>query len=1027
MSNRDVSSLPSGAAFSRSIFIVIAIATAYCVSGKLGLMLAIPPGYATAVFPASGIALAALLVFGSARWPGVWLGSFVMNLWVAYSHQDALSSTAIIIAAFLATGASLQALSGAWLVRKVLGDDTRFSDEKSIAALLFLGGVCSCVVAATFGVTTLYSAGVVPSTDFATNWITWWIGDVLGVLTVTPVALAWFAEPKALWRTRRTTVTLPLVALFALTVGLFQVVSSWEQTRLTSHFQRRAQTVASSVAERFESVQQMLDGVARFVATTGAVTAESFHFFVTPELNRRRDIQAIEWVQILSATQRAQFEDKLFAEHMPNISIVERSSDGSLVRAASRDQYYPVTYVEPRLGNERAVAFDLGSEPTRRQTLLAAIEAGQQRATARVRLVQDGEERWSALIFQPVYAVKEQPSGAGVMPRPTGLVLAVLRVGEILNAVLTNMEARDVLVDLRDLSSPDRDEFVKAASRNARVDPYRYDHTFNVADRQWQLNVWPSEEYLARQDVWQAWSVLAGGMLFTGLLGMFLLSLTGRTARVSALVDERTEELANSEARYRSVVESVRDIIFQTDHTGVLTFLSPAWQEVLGHEISTCLGKSVASFVHPDDRSQCATTLHLFSNALQQDRTFEVRTLNVRGETRWLEVHVRAVVDRSGRFSGVAGTMNDVSERREAEKLKREFVSIVSHELRTPLTAIRGSLGLITSGALGAVPAKVAELLDIAMRNSLRLINLINDILDVEKIESGKMTFNFKLQILDDLVRQTIEANRGYGVQNGVRFKLENDAAGVVVKVDPDRFAQVMANLLSNAAKFSPAGETVTVQLSRQGQRVRIAIGDKGPGIPAEFHARIFQKFSQADSSDTRAKGGTGLGLSIAKAIVERTHGTIGFFSELGKGSTFFVDLPAEESAHVATAVAGAKEASLAVTPSKVLHVEDNADVRAVVASIVGAEAVVEVATSLAEAIKKLQATHYCLAILDMDLPDGSGTEVMRWLANHNQKLPIVVFSAQEPELRTTDVVEVLRKSETSNAQLLSAVKKHLI
>jgi two-component system, OmpR family, sensor histidine kinase VicK len=230
----------------------------------------------------------------------------------------------------------------------------------------------------------------------------------------------------------------------------------------------------------------------------------------------------------------------------------------------------------------------------------------------------------------------------------------------------------------------------------------------------------------------------------------------------------------------------------------------------------------------------------------------------------------------------------DISERIKLEQMKSEFVSTVSHELRTPLTSITGALGMVTAGSLGEVPAKADQVLQIAYKNSQRLGLLINDLLDMEKLLAGKMTFDLQLHSLDGLIEQALKDNQSYADKLGINFQYLNKIGAVNIKVDSLRFAQVMSNLLSNAAKFSPKGESVEIVLLQQNDQVRIEVKDKGPGIPDEFRKRIFQKFSQADSSDTRQKSGTGLGLAIVKELVDRMGGEVGYETEVGKGSCFF-------------------------------------------------------------------------------------------------------------------------------------------
>ncbi|MBT4711037.1 MAG: HAMP domain-containing histidine kinase [Alphaproteobacteria bacterium] len=235
---------------------------------------------------------------------------------------------------------------------------------------------------------------------------------------------------------------------------------------------------------------------------------------------------------------------------------------------------------------------------------------------------------------------------------------------------------------------------------------------------------------------------------------------------------------------------------------------------------------------------------------------------------------------------------HDVTHLKELGRLKSEFVSTVSHELRTPLTSIKGALGLVRSGITGQLPDRLKAMLEIAYANSDRLIRLINDILDIEKIEAGKMQFTMATENLSDIVRKSISANQTYAEDRDVEFVLDNFPAEAMVVVDKDRLSQVMANLLSNAAKFSPRGGRVGISIEPHEGSFRVSVKDQGAGIPEDFKPRIFEKFSQADSSDTRTVSGTGLGLSICKAILEHHRGDIGFSSDSGLGSTFFFDVP---------------------------------------------------------------------------------------------------------------------------------------
>jgi signal transduction histidine kinase len=241
---------------------------------------------------------------------------------------------------------------------------------------------------------------------------------------------------------------------------------------------------------------------------------------------------------------------------------------------------------------------------------------------------------------------------------------------------------------------------------------------------------------------------------------------------------------------------------------------------------------------------------------------------------------------------GLLRALRYASERKRLERLKDEFVATVSHELRTPVTSIVGALGLLAGNAGGSLPESAKRLLAIANTNSQRLVGLLNDILDIQKMEVGRIVFEFERVEVRPLIERAIEAHRAFAAGHGVRIRLDPASGAVDVRADPDRLMQVVTNLISNAIKFSPPGEEVVVAIEMRNETARISVRDHGRGIPDEFKPRIFDKFAQADATDARQKGGTGLGLSIVKQIVDRLDGAVGFEDALGGGTIFCVELP---------------------------------------------------------------------------------------------------------------------------------------
>lgn len=366
-----------------------------------------------------------------------------------------------------------------------------------------------------------------------------------------------------------------------------------------------------------------------------------------------------------------------------------------------------------------------------------------------------------------------------------------------------------------------------------------------------------------------------------------------RKASESTIQEERRSGLSQVHA----IVDTVVDGIVTIDNLGFIATFNPAAEGLFGYTASEVIGEKVNILMPHNYSSQHDQFLTNYlsgkpAKVIGIGREITARRKN--GTVFPAELAVSEMrINGKRMFTGV---IRDITERKKDEAVKNEFVATVSHELRTPLTSIRGALGLILGKFGDELSEKNKKMLTLALRNSERLTLLINDILDIEKLESGQLTLTFTRINLDTIVRRSIEDNESYASQHNVDLVLDSQVQEAFVNADSIRLQQVMANLLSNAIKYSRPGEAVTVSLKHLSNGYRVEVIDVGTGIPPEYHEKIFERFSQADSSDTRRVGGTGLGLAISKAIVEGHQGTLEFFSELGKGSTFYFTLPSESA-----------------------------------------------------------------------------------------------------------------------------------
>lgn len=512
-----------------------------------------------------------------------------------------------------------------------------------------------------------------------------------------------------------------------------------------------------------------------------------------------------------------------------------------------------------------------------------------------------------------------------------------------------------------------------------------------------------------------------------GMINTFTIKQQSFTAKLQQEIETQTDKLS-------AIIENVVDGIITIDNKGKIKTFNQAARTMFGYDNVEVIGQNIKMLVPEHYYSEHGNSINnKLATKIKNNIGIGCEIVGIRknGSEFPLDLAVSEVkINNTEHYIGIT---RDITERKRIELMQKEFISTVSHELRTPLTSISGSLSLILGGVTGELPDKTRSLITIANNNSKRLIHLINDILDIEKISEGKMQFDFAVTDLTPLVKQSLEENKGYAEKLNVRFKLINEPQEeILVRVDKQRLQQGISNLLSNAAKYSPTEEQIDIKIEQIGENIRISVHDNGKGIPEEFRSKIFNRFAQADSSDTRQKGGTGLGLNITQAIVLKHKGSIGFSCDKGKGTTFYIDLPL----YIAHSVKEAETISHIKHNDKplILIIEDDRDVSKLLSIMLKNENyLLDHAFNYDEAIHKININNYDAITLDLMIPGGNGINILQVLRNNKatMEVPVIVVSAfvdkikNEVACKAFGMVDWLEKP-IDNSKLVQAIKASL-
>lgn len=875
----------------------------YWALGALGLSFAIAPGYASPIFPAAGFAVAMLLWFDRRAWPGVWLGSLLLNMGAAWLQGD-LGWRSALVAAGIASGSTVQALAAWWLVhRKVKNGWQALELERDIVLTLAWAGPVACVISASTGVSLLYVMHVVPGSDFLYAWMNWWLGDVLGVLVMLPLSLTFLNWRNSPWRGRLTTLVLPMLIVLCLVASAFVVVSRWERSQQRLTMANYGEALAQRLEQRFVAHQAALAALRRLVEVTPDMTYPKFEYFTNITLKDNPDIFALSINPYVLPAQRRAFERSM-AEMTGTrgFEIKERDSQRHLVRAADRPDYVAVGFIAPLEGNRAAVGFDINSDPVRHAAIERAKQTGKPVITAPIQLVQENQKRVGVLLLHPAHQRSAVPEAQAGKSRLTGFVVGVIKVDQMVAIATQTLAVAGFDFRLDDAMAPTAQSSLYTSDGTATPPgkDVAWQQQLLLADRAWTLTVYPKAGFLQNNRYWTTMLVGAGGLALAALLQILLLVTTGRTAIVQRKVREQTAELQSKNdafedqnAQFSALFSLSPDGFVAFAHDGRIKFVNPSFQAMTGIDGYELIGQheEVLDAALKQRSEQPAAFTGIAACFRRADEGLGAMVLSLKTPA-YATLQMVGIRSESSSVARIL-YFRDVTAETEVDQMKSEFLSTAAHELRTPMASIYGFAEVLQTQELDETSRQ--EFLGIIFKQSEWMVSILNELLDLARIEARRgKDFVFVATHAQDLVAQVVS---GFKLPSGrLKPTLVMSSAPLYILADHGKAQQAILNVLSNAYKYSPAGGSVQIELveskgNKDLLRVGVCITDQGIGLTPAQLKRVFERFYRADTSG--AILGTGLGMSIVKEIIELHGGEVSISSQHGVGTSVTLWIPA--------------------------------------------------------------------------------------------------------------------------------------
>ncbi|RLA24199.1 MAG: hypothetical protein DRQ61_01595 [Gammaproteobacteria bacterium] len=677
-----------------SLWIVFTVTLAYYLAGQVGLLFSIPPSNAGVIWPASGIALAAVMVFGWTAIVGVFIGNF-LTVFPLFPEEVTL-----FLSCINGFGAALQVTLAAWLINRFVNLSDGFSTEKDIFKFLFLGGPLASLVSPSFNLSVHLKTGLLGAERFWESWLFWWIGDTIGVLIFAPLVLLFIGRFNQNWQKKTRMVAAPVIICFLLVSLAFNYTIEQEKKRIEADFYRLVDSIAYGLQSEFEKHESELELIGGFFDASEQVTKDEFSVFTRTMLTQERDQPALEWIPKITAEQRASFEvggREIFGS---GFQISEWTGQlGGTVVSSSKEEYLPIFYVEPIAGNEKALGYDILSNPVTQMAVNQARDSGQLVIAEPVQLIQDRQSRLNIVMYRPVF--KKGYKNDSITMRQSafaGVVASVLNiemfVAEALLGVDTFGTNLQLFFDDRKQPFFDQGEWGPDSlfERSRKV-------TLLAGEVELKLVVVPDLSFFMSRYSHSIGGLIFVGLLFTALVMLFVLVMAIRSIRIEQIVKERTKKLTgevaerhlaekeaklNAERFHRALRAANEGIWDWNVETGEVVSI-PSWEELLGYEKGEFEEKDLDVWLylsHPDDKKEAILVKEQFMAGLRPSMEREFRMKHKDGHWVWILSRGEAARrDENGKPLHISGTRIDITERKLAEEAMRiAAISFDTHE-----------------------------------------------------------------------------------------------------------------------------------------------------------------------------------------------------------------------------------------------------------------------------------------------------------------------------------------------------------